>query len=90
MVPRTKDDDDQNKHKQSLVVVRRSPKLSNSILLIIFTMTSLSYLVALLSSLVFVGAHSAGNGTYTNPVLNAVGADPYVAEIICRFVEQIR
>ena len=51
-------------------------------------MASLSYIVAFLFSLVFVGAQSSGNGTYTNPVLNTVGADPYVADIICRCAKQ--
>jgi len=46
------------------------------ILLITFIMALISYLIALLFNFAYIGAQSAGNGTYTNPILNAVGADP--------------
>jgi hypothetical protein len=40
-------------------------------------MKLVAYLSALLLNAVFGGAQN-GNTTYTNPILNAVGADPYV------------
>lgn len=51
---------------------------SKSVLLITLTMALISYLIAFLFNLVSIGAQSSGNVTFTNPVLKAVGADPYV------------
>jgi hypothetical protein len=41
-------------------------------------MALLSYILVLLFNFAFIDAQSSGNRTYTNPILNAVGADPYV------------
>lgn len=51
---------------------------SKSLLFITLIMALISYLFALFINLISIGAQSSGSGTFTNPVLNAVGADPYV------------
>lgn len=49
---------------------------SKSFFFITLTMALISYLLAFVFNVISIGAHISGNGTFTNPILNAVGADP--------------